>query len=648
VSHKARELELLAVTAFAAVPLYFTGGVGPAPLIAFHAVLALMIARVASGRSAEVIPEQVMRVIAIAYVPLYIFDAVINHAIAASTHLVLFIAVYQPVESIRRNNHSQRLLTAALIFVASLATATDITIVLFVVVFAFLMFRQMMLLSHIETAHSIGRDYDEAPSKRAAAFYLAGTGVLAALLFPVIPRVRNPIVRGVTGALTNATSGLSNTIDFNQERSSTPDPSVVARVWMGPEAIPFFTPIRLRGNVYDRYDNNIWAQSPRGFRDVSVRDGAFRIARPVGFTRSARMQQRFVKTGKLFLPTGTFAVSGLTMLGEGPARDTYMTMTGGREQVTFAVALARETQPLRAQQPRVIAYPASPQVEALARSIVGTRTDAAEQARAIEQYMERNFRYYMRPEQIGKKLTVDEFLLHDRRGHCEYFAAGMAALLSTLHQPARVIGGYYGGRLNPLTGYFVVRNEDAHAWVEVWTGSRWETFDPTPPSMRPGNTSEGLLKTYVTALNDSVNYFWDRYILTYGLGDQIAFAADLITRLRDAIGSSHAALSRTAKAFTLARLLDVLLAIAAAVALIVLIRRRRRGLFDDLAGHLRRHGIEVGQSMTMEEALQQLREEQPDAARDLAPLILMYEEERFSARRERGRIATIRRTLARL
>ena len=51
-SRRAHDLELLFLTAFAAVPLYFTGAVGPAPLIAFHVVFAAMIARVASPKTA--------------------------------------------------------------------------------------------------------------------------------------------------------------------------------------------------------------------------------------------------------------------------------------------------------------------------------------------------------------------------------------------------------------------------------------------------------------------------------------------------------------------------------------------------------------------------------------------------------------------
>ncbi|HEX3110616.1 MAG TPA: transglutaminase domain-containing protein, partial [Thermoanaerobaculia bacterium] len=281
------------------------------------------------------------------------------------------------------------------------------------------------------------------------------------------------------------------------------------------------------------------------------------------------------------------------------------------------------------------------------RQIVGNENRTEEQARKIESYMNSHFRYYMQP-LGGKPKSVDEFLLKDRRGHCEYFAAGMVALLSALGKPARVVGGFYGGKLNPLTGYFTMRLEDAHAWVEVWTGDRWQTFDPTPAGLRPGNAHEGLFKTYVSAVADSVNFFWDRYVLTYGLGDQVAFAMEVLTRLRNAVGRSHASLTTFRRRFTFVDATNIVVVLAALAALVVIVRRRRRPLFDDLAGHLRFLGIDVGPAMTMEEALRLLRDRHPDAARDLAPLIAAYEEEMFSTRQERGRVASIRRALAKL
>jgi len=644
-----REIELLLLTAFAAVPLYATQAAGILPIAIFHAVLIAMIVRVARGKTPEVVPENVMRAIAMVYVVFYVVDAaVISHsAIAASTHLVLFIALYQPIDGMRKPNEGQRLLTTALIFIASIATSTHITIVLFVIAFGFMMFREMMYMSHVETARSVGRDYADAPSSRAATFYLTGTTVLAALLFPIMPRVRNPLVHGIAGTLTNATTGLSSTIDFNHERTSSPDPTVVARVWMGPEAVPFFAPVRLRGAVYDRFHNNQWLQSRGDAHEIRDRDGAFAIGRPIGFRRSATVQQRFVRQNRLFIPTGTYAISGLPVLFSGPLREELSTLqptTGGGDTVTFTVSLAHGVTPLRPQFPRVIDYPATPETVALAARVIGNERSATGKAAAIEQYLLRNYRYVSRPESIGHPMTVDDFLLREKRGHCEYFAAGMVALLSVQRVPARIVGGYYGGRLNPLTGYFLVRREDAHAWVEVWDGSKWTTYDPTPPAMRPGNTQGGLLSTYATAISDSVNYFWDRYVLTYGLGDQIALAADLLARLRTTLDS----LKQRRFHMPAINIVPTIAAILFAVLLVTALARRRRSLFDNLAEHLARLGIEVGPAMTMEEALERLKRELPAAAQDLAPLIAMYEAERFSAQRDARRVAAIRKRLAEL
>ena len=642
-----REIEMLLLTAFAAVPLYATQAIGIVPLIVFHAAIGAMIVRVARGKSPEFIPESIMRVVAMVYVVFYVFDAAVisRSAIAASTHLVLFIAVYQPIDALRRPNQGQRLLTAALIFTASIATSTHITIVLFVVAFGFVMLRQMMYVSHVETARSVGREYADAPSSRAAAFYLTGTTMLAAVLFPIMPRVRNPLVHGIVGSLSNATTGLSNTIDFNHERTSTPDPTVVARVWMGQEAVPFFTPIRLRGAVYDRFHNNQWLQSLVAARDVPERRGVFRIAQPIGFMRSATVQERFVRSMRLYLPTGTYAISGLPSVYYGPLREQVTTLQpAGRDIITFNVALARDVKPLRAESPHLIDYPVTPRVAALAESIAGKEIDANRKASAIEQYLLRRYQYLVHPEEIGHTMTVDDFLLREKRGHCEYFAAGMVALMTAQGVPARIVGGYYGGRLNPLTGYFLVRREDAHAWVEVWDGSKWMTYDPTPPSMRPGNTQGGLLSTYLAAINDSVNYFWDRYVLTYGFADQVALAAELMTRLRAALEATRGMRARTHIAP-----MQIVIAIAALLfiaLLIATIARRRRSLFHILAEHLTRLGIEVGPSMTMEEAVRRLRADHPDAALDLEPLIAMYEEERFSAQHDARRVAMIRKRVS--
>lgn len=639
---KRRELELLLLTMFAAVPLYGTQTVSAPPLMIFHAFMAAIAARVAMGKSPEIIPAPIMRAIGVAYIVFYGFDAALisRSAIAASTHLVLFIAAYQPTESLTRRNDAQRLLTAALLFIASIATATHIAIVPFVIIFAFLFFRQLIHISHMDSVAAANARTVEPPSVRAAAFYVTGTTVIGVLLFPMLPRVRNPLVPGMAESLNSASTGLSDSIDLNKDRSIAADTTVVSRVWMGPEAIPFFTPLRLRGMVYERFFRNQWLQGRRDFMPLDGRDGVTRVARPSGFTRRATIQQRIIVANRLFLPSGTYMVIG-PQIYEGPTRDIF-SIWNRRELVNYEVGLARSTLPLRARTPAITNYPVTPPVLAMAQQIVGNETDVLKQAGLIERYMSSRFKYVPDPAALGRPISVDEFLLHERRGHCEYFAAGMVALMTSLRVPARIIGGFYGGQLNPLTGYFVVRRADAHAWVEVWTGDRWETFDPTPAALRPGSGSSGL-RAYASALSDSVNYFWDRYILTFGLADQIALAAEAISRIRATMLHVDRSAHQGVRDFLTLRSALTAAASIAFILVVLWIARRRRTAFDLLRDHLRLRGIEVGPAMTMEDALRELRRRHAEAAVALQPLITLYEDERFSSHGTPARNAIRRR-----
>ncbi|PWG68529.1 hypothetical protein DF186_24960, partial [Enterococcus hirae] len=57
---------------------------------------------------------------------------------------------------------------------------------------------------------------------------------------------------------------------------------------------------------------------------------------------------------------------------------------------------------------------------------------------------------------------------------------------------ARMVGGYQGGEVNPVTGHVMVRQYDAHAWVEYWQpGAGWQRVDPTA-AVAPARIEEGL------------------------------------------------------------------------------------------------------------------------------------------------------------
>ena len=77
--------------------------------------------------------------------------------------------------------------------------------------------------------------------------------------------------------------------------------------------------------------------------------------------------------------------------------------------------------------------------------------------------------------------TLDGFLFDGKQGYCQQFSGAMALLLRMAGIPARVVTGFSTGATDTKTGEFIVRDFDAHSWVEVYyPGWGWYTFDPTP------------------------------------------------------------------------------------------------------------------------------------------------------------------------
>jgi len=102
-------------------------------------------------------------------------------------------------------------------------------------------------------------------------------------------------------------------------------------------------------------------------------------------------------------------------------------------------------------------------------------------ARAIESYLRSgaNFDYDTDvTDQPCADLSTVECFARFKQGYCQYYATTMAALLRADGIPARMVEGFLPGDRDG--GVETIRNDGAHAWVEVWfPGFGWVRFDPT-------------------------------------------------------------------------------------------------------------------------------------------------------------------------
>ena len=123
---------------------------------------------------------------------------------------------------------------------------------------------------------------------------------------------------------------------------------------------------------------------------------------------------------------------------------------------------------------------------------------------------------------------LEDFIAHNPKGHCEYFAGALALMLRSVGIGSRVILGFKA-EASDYNASCTIRQSDAHAWVEVyippetmphrisgqyaqwWKNGGWLRLDPTPAPH-----SSAIMTTLTlqwTDWNRYVQSFWDEFIL---------------------------------------------------------------------------------------------------------------------------------------
>ena len=513
----------------APLPLPFNEVVGWLAVLLYMMGVVLFLRR-ASLDPTRWLPLWAMNVLGLVYLPLFFLDLLVfsRGLVQAVLHLCLFAVLVKLFALVRERDKWQASIGIFFLFLAAMGTSVHPTIVLYLAAFLTLTLVLLTRFAFLHVLSGFGREDPALARIPLRGFLFLATSaslVLAVPLFLLLPRVRAPFIvgRGGGSGLTLEAAGFSDQVTLNSIGRIRTSSEVALRVIeQGPPDLD--REMRFKAATFDLYQGASWRRSPSRGDLPRGRGARFRLG-TAKTVRWATIWLQPLHSQSLPLPVETTVVEPRTpalLIDEGGAVSFLLPPI---EVAQYRVGLAR-TAVLAGSPPSGTADPAldltgvTPRITALTARLMGQGT-AAERARRLENYLMDNYSYTL--DFAGRSLEnpIEDFLFRYRSGQCEYFASSMVLMLRSQGIPARLVTGFLGGEYNPFEGYFIVRERNAHAWVEAYlAGEGWRIFDPTPPAGRPVEDSPGFMLLTQQAW-DFMLFRWDRYVLTFGLYDQL-------------------------------------------------------------------------------------------------------------------------------
>ncbi len=449
-------------------------------------------------------------------------------------HLCLFAVLVKLFAIVRERDKWQASIGIFFLFLAAMGTSVHPTIVLYLVAFLALALVLLTRFAFLHVLAGFGREDPTLARIPLTGFLVLMTAAVLALavpLFLLLPRVRAPFIvgRGNSG-LTIEAAGFSDQVTLDSIGRIRGSRQVAMRVLEEGAANPD-REMRFKAASYDLYQQGTWRRSPTRGSVPRIQGFRFKLA---GFRPShwATIWLQPIRSSSLPLPVETAQVEPRArslQIDEGGAVSLPITPL---EVVEYRVGLARRSAVLTGSPPKGPADPTldlrgvTPRIAELAAEVMGSGP-AGERARRLESHLTEEYTYTLNFVGRSADNPIEDFLFRYKSGQCEYFASAMVLMLRSQGVPARLVTGFLGGEYNPFEGYYIVRENNAHAWVEAYLpGEGWRIFDPTPPAGRPGEASEGGLLLAQQAW-DFVLFRWDRYVLTFGLYDQVRIFSSL-------------------------------------------------------------------------------------------------------------------------
>ncbi len=616
------------VLAWAILPLPFTGlTLLPFWLVAAAAAAWLVLVPARTLR----LPDWVQNLAAVAILAVVLASGGLRVGpLRPLGHLLLLLVAVQVMMVANRRAFLRTLPTVALLWLISVASSTHIALLGYLIVSAGIAWwvGMRVLLGGLPLARGVRALPRPAHAAAAAALACA----LAVPVFLAMPRLRSPWIAGTGGA--RSVTGFSTAVELGSVGAIRESREVSLVLTAAEDRRVEERWTRLRATAFDLVRTGAWAPRRTGMRSPERRGELVWLAHDrdsLSGTDEVTIEilhpERY-----LFLPEDAVAVNVAAEVRLDPAGGL---MLRGRWQGPLSYSVWVAKRPLISDVPpgprdRYVPR-GNPGVAALAREIAGSAGGARERAEAVVSYLQANYAYSL--DVSAGRWEADPvgwFLLVGRAGHCEYFAGSMVVLLRNLGVPARMVGGYSGGTASPSGREVLVRQANAHTWVEVWLGERegWVSFDPTPavgiPALDSPTRADRLRQLW-----DWTLMTWDRHVLTFGLGEQVALVADAVG---GALGLARSQ-----------RLPLWLAGVALAAALMVLLRRRRtrarpsaRSRGPAAAGlarlvrRLERGGETVPAGATVGRIGASAARRWPEAAGSIARLVRLADEELFA------------------
>lgn len=491
----------------------------------------------------------------------------------------------------------------------------------------------VMLVTAMILSHFLKEGYGEAGGLKKPVVVISLLALASTFVFfAALPRTSYKFV-GKSHVRAIRTSGFSTRMDFGSFENVKLDRTVVMRIEMDKDVrLPYYW----RGIAFDYFDGLAWRNSQGdsfGSRYRLAPGADEYVLSP--YDRRAAVEQRIYLE-----PMDTDVIFGLAEV-RGIKTDAPSLRTDSASGIHIPWKTSRRLKYTVYSIPadsfpglpdtRYLQLPSGMQrIAELARRATRGAATAGEKARALERYLRENYSYSLSPPVPAKGVTpIEDFLFNSKKGYCEHYATSMVLMLRSLGIPARVVTGFYGGEKNEYGGYIIVRESNAHSWVEALIDGRWKRFDPTPAvsTARPASFELFL---------DSLKMTWSRYVVGFSSADQERILRTVT--LPFTLPCLYAPKLKHVSLKTAAYGISVLFVLCfAAYAVSRFVRRRRYGLvtakYMELRTFLKRKGVRVSSVTTAGDLRNAVRQR---GWKDAEEFLSLYEGCRFGGKEMSG------------